>query len=51
MASSKLTAGCCSENIELSEPSGTGVSADAVLVFQALAEGLQVVLAEASLEV
>ena len=39
-------AGRCSENIELSESSGEGVSAETLLVFQALAEGLQVVLAE-----
>lgn len=36
----------CSENLELFGPSGAGVSADAVLVFQALAEGLQLVLAD-----
>ena len=38
--------GRCSENIELSEAGGVGVSADTLLVFQALAEGLQLVLAE-----
>ena len=35
----------CSENLELSGAGGEGVSADTVLVFQALAEGLQVALA------
>jgi len=33
-------AGRCSGNIELSGPSGEGMSADTLLVFQALAEGL-----------
>lgn len=37
--------GRCSENLELSEAGGAGVSTDAVLVFEALAEGLQVALA------
>ena len=36
----------CSENIELSEGSGEGVSVDTALVFQALAEGLMVALTE-----
>ena len=39
------TDGRCSENIELSEPSGAGVSAETLLVFQVLAEGLQMALA------
>ncbi len=43
-----ITYGRCSENIELSEPSGEGVSADTWMVFQALAEGLQVALAGGS---
>ena len=46
MPFSKPTAGRCSENIELAESSEEGVSADTLLVFQALAEGLQVALAE-----
>ena len=37
----------CSENTELSEAGGEGMSADTLPVFQALAEGLQVALAEA----
>ena len=38
----------CSENIELSGPSGAVVSAETVLAFQVLAEGLQVALAQES---
>ena len=43
--------GRCSQNIELSEPSEEAVSAaDTLLVFQALAEGLQMALAEITTE-
>lgn len=33
---------CCSENAELSGPGGERLSVDTLLVFEALAEGLQV---------
>lgn len=48
---SRPMGGRCSENIELSEPGGKGVSAETVLVFQTLAEGLQVALASIHVKV
>ena len=38
--------GRCSENIELSQAGGIGVTAEELLVFQMLAEGLQLALGE-----